>query len=566
MGPKLGLIDVFDGQPLDEQTISMLGSNLASANSTYTDLTSWLESTHGVQPNNADMNLLTGLLWIIHRDVIGFLYFVNTVLEEIGLNATDDYIIQKRLAHWRNLITRFQAELPAIRLSIKNFFDFLNQFQSLEQARDFMSTTLERIDEVIIQNEKSYAALRADMALLESKRAIDQAESVGKLTELGFIFIPISCIAALFSMQVKPLSEPAPLYSFVVVAVLTICLIFGIRLAIRSTALIEYRRETSRRIRLYTKLPPGAPIPTRTFIFYMLRDHRLYLTVLKPLWGPLGGFLLTILAITAGMLPIIFLWVRNKGMDVSYKSTLTVILFLMIAGIVFPFTKESLTSFFSGITYTEEGSTLRNIRDKLLHSGPYANQSGTMSSSNRTGSNARPTRKRDFLTNIARRLMGKKRNKTTDAEGAEIRSDYYSYSDDTQPSNRRRQPRRSGPRSYRVRYEENSNRNNSSVDRWRNDITGAEDDIVEVIEDASLGELTDASAGAEPDPAMIPLPSSSATIGSRPRSSNTSNQSARSTSDKDVVGDHRNSTSSHRIRNDRPESSRETQNAPQVSA
>lgn len=216
----------------------MLGSNLASTNCTREDLTSWLESVHGVQPHT-DLDMITGLLWIIHRDVIGFLHFVSTVLEEIGLDSQDDYIIQKRLTHWRNLIARFQTELPAMRVSIKTFFEFLSQFQLLEQAKGFLQRTLDEIDDLIEQNEKSYSALRADMALLESKRAINQAESVGKLTELGFIFIPISCIASLFSMQVQPLSEPVPLYLFFIFALLTIGLIFSVRLGIRSTALIE---------------------------------------------------------------------------------------------------------------------------------------------------------------------------------------------------------------------------------------------------------------------------------------------------------------------------------------
>lgn len=45
---------------------------------------------------NADMDIITGLLWIIHRDVIGFLFFVSAVLEETGLNATDNYLILKK--------------------------------------------------------------------------------------------------------------------------------------------------------------------------------------------------------------------------------------------------------------------------------------------------------------------------------------------------------------------------------------------------------------------------------------------------------------------------------------
>jgi hypothetical protein len=280
---------------------------------------------------------MTGLLWIIHRDVVGFLYFVSTVLEEIGLNATDDYLIQKRLTHWRHLITRFQTELPAMKMSIKNFFEFVSQYQSLELAKGFIQQTLNHIDDLIEQNEKSYAALRADMALLESKRAIDQAESVGKITELGFIFIPISCIAALFSMQVQPLDTPAPLYSFVIAALLTISFIYGIRLSIRSTLLIEYKRELSRKIRLYTKLPPGAPIPARLLVFYAVKDIDFRDILFRRIWKPVGYSVLLISVLAVPVLPMAFLWLRNKRLDVGFKGMLTFVIILFVIAVMLPF-------------------------------------------------------------------------------------------------------------------------------------------------------------------------------------------------------------------------------------
>ncbi|KAF2177489.1 hypothetical protein K469DRAFT_358467 [Zopfia rhizophila CBS 207.26] len=337
IGPKLGLIDVFNGNPLSDLTVQMLSANLTSTNCTRTDVTSWLEGIYGVQPENSDMDMMTGLLWIIHRDVIGFLRFVSDVLEEIGLSSTDDYIIQKRLTHWRNLITRFQTELPAMRVSIQSFFEFVSQFQPLEQAKAFIEHTLHLIDDLIVQNEKSYAALRADMALLESKRAIDQAESVGKLTELGFIFIPISCIAALFSMQIQPLETPVPLYSFFIAAAVTIGLIYTVRLSIRSTALIEYKRNHSRNIRVNTKLAPGAPIPTHIFLAYVCRH------ALGPYWRFLRNSLFFLLVLGITMLPVMLLWTHNKHMDVGYKGTMTFIIFLFDAVVVFPFISNPIS-------------------------------------------------------------------------------------------------------------------------------------------------------------------------------------------------------------------------------
>ena len=52
------------------------------------------------------------------------------------------------------------------------------------------------------------------MSLLESKRDIEEAEGVSRLTELAFFFIPTTFAASLFSMQVWELEEsPPPVYA-----------------------------------------------------------------------------------------------------------------------------------------------------------------------------------------------------------------------------------------------------------------------------------------------------------------------------------------------------------------
>jgi len=425
IGPKLGLINVFDGNPLSDSAIKKLGTNLASTNCTRKDVTSWLERIDGVQPEDSNMDMITGLLWIIHRDVIGFLLFVSDVLEEIGVSSTDDYIIQKRLTHWRNLITRFQTELPAMRVSIQSFFEFVWPFQPHEQAKEFIEYTLDQIDGLIDQNEKSYAALRADMALLESKRAIDQAESVGKLTELGFIFIPISCIAALFSMQIQPLQTPVPLYSFLIAAAVTIGLIYTVRLSIRSTALIEYKRNHSRRIRVDTKLAPGAPIPTHIFLAYVGRY------ALGPYWRFLRNsmFFLFVLGIT--MLPVILLWTRNTHMDVGYKVTITFVIFFFDAIIVFPFVGNPISrAIFRRVGSFAEKKEIRDIdarfdtRKRAFRPRKDSPASYTISSGSSGSSKPRKSSKsvkaknawQNYFVPIGRWILGQPARKVVDTE------------------------------------------------------------------------------------------------------------------------------------------------------
>ncbi|PSN63717.1 hypothetical protein BS50DRAFT_678956 [Corynespora cassiicola Philippines] len=341
---RYGLRNIFRGNWFEEQSIQKLGAKLASTNSTREDLTLWWENS---QPNpyglteSRNSDIITGLLWIIHRDVIGFLYLVNNVLNEIGAQSADDYLLQKRLTHWRQHIARFQKELPIMRGSIKDFFQFLEQFQELGQAKTFVQHTLDEIQSLIDQNERSYNALRQDMALLESKRGIDQAESVGKLTELGFVFLPISCIAGIFSMQVEPFTEPVPLYAFFVTTMITIGLVFIVRLSIRSSAWMEYKRELSREIRQYMGLSPGVPIPTRTFVFYMTGDLALRKLLLRRIWEYGLVILLILSTVAVLLLPIIFLWTRNKRLDIGYKGTLTIIILVFEVGVFVPFVFRS---------------------------------------------------------------------------------------------------------------------------------------------------------------------------------------------------------------------------------
>jgi len=50
--------------------------------------------------------------------------------------------------------------------------------------------------------ETAFQALMSTLSILESQRAIAQAQSISKLTQLAFFFIPLSFIATVFGMNV----------------------------------------------------------------------------------------------------------------------------------------------------------------------------------------------------------------------------------------------------------------------------------------------------------------------------------------------------------------------------
>lgn len=77
----------------------------------------------------------------------------------------------------------------------------------------------QRILSVRRRTECSDKSLLTTMSLVESKRGIAEAESVTRLTELAFFFIPLTFSATVFSMQVKELNASVtPISTFIILA------------------------------------------------------------------------------------------------------------------------------------------------------------------------------------------------------------------------------------------------------------------------------------------------------------------------------------------------------------
>lgn len=58
----------------------------------------------------------------------------------------------------------------------------------------------------------------AALSLEESRKGIQQAVSVGRLTQLAFIFIPFTFTTGIFGMNIESFKNGAPLWKFWVIA------------------------------------------------------------------------------------------------------------------------------------------------------------------------------------------------------------------------------------------------------------------------------------------------------------------------------------------------------------
>ena len=60
-----------------------------------------------------------------------------------------------------------------------------------------------RLEAMLARVEGTYQVLMSTMSILESERAIAQAEVVMRLTDLAFFFIPLAFVASVFGMNIN---------------------------------------------------------------------------------------------------------------------------------------------------------------------------------------------------------------------------------------------------------------------------------------------------------------------------------------------------------------------------
>jgi hypothetical protein len=260
------------------------------------------------------------LFAIIQSDISNILHLMDLALTEIGQHILDDTLIQERLVHWRHLLDRFDAELSRLEISVRSLAQFLTSFTYAPQDPSSVETRLResisQISGLRQRTKRSNKALMANMSIVESKKGIAEAESVSKLTELAFLFIPLTFSASVFSMQVKELSTTkTPLSAFFILAITITTCSYALRLFIRSKSVVRRRKKLFAQIRKDSGVQPGDPISTRDFVAWFWRRIGL-ITVLITL---LIAVLVT---------PLIVLWTRN--LNRGYKALLTVLLLIII--------------------------------------------------------------------------------------------------------------------------------------------------------------------------------------------------------------------------------------------
>ncbi len=72
----------------------------------------------------------------------------------------------------------------------------------LEKTKEHLNVLEDEPREVRLGIDNIFQSLMSSMSIAKSKKAIEQAEGVNKLTQLAFFFIPLSLVASVVGMNV----------------------------------------------------------------------------------------------------------------------------------------------------------------------------------------------------------------------------------------------------------------------------------------------------------------------------------------------------------------------------
>ena len=145
-------------------------------------------------------------------------------LDFIDENMPKDPVLRRCLPDWRNLLGKWKKALandiisiayvtqillrePAQRESTtadRDTTDFSAQCHGAYRSptRTDFTKLAQEVESLTKRTESTFQALMATMAIVESQKAIAQAETISKLTNLAFFFIPLSLTASVFGMNI----------------------------------------------------------------------------------------------------------------------------------------------------------------------------------------------------------------------------------------------------------------------------------------------------------------------------------------------------------------------------
>lgn len=135
---------------------------------------------------------------------------MDKFLDEVDILLSDNDTLQRKLVTWRIILGFWRKNLVDDSEKIRTTLVAIKQQEATKPGK-FSSSfgeLLNHVESLKDRTERTFGALMSSMAIVESQRAISQAESISRLTELAFLFIPLGFAASFFGMQLQVSTYP----------------------------------------------------------------------------------------------------------------------------------------------------------------------------------------------------------------------------------------------------------------------------------------------------------------------------------------------------------------------
>lgn len=348
-----------------------------------------------IEHHDGPISLGSSLFYIIKQDTLTFLrQLSHHSLDENEIGFLDEVAMETRLAAWVQAIHSAQRAVSELHVVMEPFAVFCASLDSTKTSESSTASEPEvmydfqELSKILTQMsdrlERTSALLTTNMGLLESRRSINEAQAVSRLTELAFVFVPLSFAASIFGMQIEPFADPVPLKSFFIVAVVVTMFAYFMRMTMRSQWLAYLKIKLRQDVRRYAE-SHGIPVPTRSIPIFLtgqwiggwigLGIKKVMKTARRTwrrIWGVLGFVILFVLLNgSVSGVPIAILWTQdlNPGIQCAVSIAIFLIVFWCV-GIPFwhwcnPRFRSALPNLIRGIVRRYSPQNLR----LLLFSG-----------------------------------------------------------------------------------------------------------------------------------------------------------------------------------------------------
>lgn len=262
-------------------TTQELDYELNPFQSTRESFEKWLLSTPDHLANYPSRLGPASLLFrIIHQDTLDLLRLMHSALAGIAGESADS-VLQERALHWRYRLDQFRARLLEIEDSLQQFVDFVNPRTKVQHQQveiEFETNPIEYlfsdvVGQISIFNQRidqTYSTLTSKVQISDSHRSIAEAETVTRLTELTFLFIPVSFVTSIFGMQIVDGSTPVSTYMAVALSLTSAAYFLRFLIYMTTYQRIALTQRVRNDITAYAKLRPGSRISTSLFFSWLL--------------------------------------------------------------------------------------------------------------------------------------------------------------------------------------------------------------------------------------------------------------------------------------------------------